>query len=122
MSLEDFGIMSEVDFLSAYGYQGVKMVQQSLPWKEEDTGSVKYEQWHDGVLIRPYRGRKAKVTIPTVIRKTVVNGSIVERYHGIGFWDDRDKIHYQPICQAIPLIAIKKIEPKFIEFIEEKKA
>lgn len=121
MRLEDFGIMTEADFMSAYGYQGVKMVQQALPWKEEDTGSVKYEQWHNGMLIRPYKGRKAKVIIPTVIRKTVKTGSVIERYHGVGFWDDRESINYQPICQAIPFIAIKKIEPKLVEYIEEKK-
>lgn len=121
MRLEDFGIMSEADYMSSYGYLGVKMVQNALPFREEDSGDTKYEQWHDGTLIRTYKGKKAKVQIPTVIRKTVKNGSVIERYHGVGFWDDRASINYQPICHAIPFIAIKMIEQKFIKFIEEKK-
>ena len=123
MSLEDpkRGVLSEFEIMQLNWYTGTKMVQPMLPWREEDDGTTKYEQFTDGKAIRPYNGGKAILEEKTVIRKTVKEGNVITRYHAIGFWEDRASLAYIPVCQALTP-ALLRDNPKFISWIEEPAA
>lgn len=112
------GVLTEFEMIQLNWYTGTKLVQPLLPWKEEDTGTVKYEQFTDGVAVRPYRGGKAILKEKTVIRKTVKEGNVVTRYHAIGFWDDRASLDYIPICSALTPEKLRE-DPEFVKWICE---
>jgi hypothetical protein len=120
MSLEDSknGVLSEFEIAQLNWYTGTKMVQPMLPWREEDNGTTKYEQFTDGIALRHYNGGKAILEEKTVIRKTVKTGNVISRYHAIGFWDDRASLEYIPVCQALNPSLLRS-NPKFQRWIEE---
>ena len=114
-------MLAEFETMQLYWYTGTKMVQPMLPWREEDDGTTKYEQFVDGKCVRDYKGGKAIVNLKTVIRKTVKNGNVTERYHAIGFWDNRADLEYVPICHALDPKELNR-NPEFVEWVEEPKA
>lgn len=80
---------------------GTTMVQQVLPWREEQDGDTKYEQFTDGVVYRKVNNVLKKCQETTIIRKTVVADGVTERYHTIAYWEDRKTAKYVPICQSL---------------------
>ena len=114
--LENIGVLNEFEFTSLFGYRGVKLSRPIQPYREDDQGSVKYEQWHDGMCVIPWKGRKAKCLVPTVIMKTEKKGTVTERTHAIGKWDNRESLTYIPICQSLKEIDMKK-NIEFLEYV-----
>ena len=114
--LEDIGVLNEFEFTSLYGYRGVKFSRPIQAYREDDQGSVKYEQWHDGMCIIPWKGRKAKCWVPTVIMKTTKEGTVTTRTHAIGRWEKRESLTYIPICQSLDEREMKK-NIEFIEYV-----
>lgn len=101
--IEDFGMVQHQLFTAI---PGAKSVQQVLPWREEDNGNVKYEQFVDGICYRIINNVRRKCEEKTIIRKTVINGSVTERYHTFDYWSNRESATYVPICQ--PLSGFKR--------------
>ena len=95
---EDFGLVQHQQFTHI---PGVKDVQQILPWREEDDGTTKYEQFVDGVCYRIVNNVRKKCEEKTIIRKTVKNGNVIERYHTLDYWSNRTTAKYVPICQPL---------------------
>ena len=100
---EDFGMVQHQLFTTI---PGAKNVQQVLPWREEEDGDTKYEQFVDGICYRIVNNVRKKCEEKTIIRKTVKNGNVTERYHTLAYWDDRKTADYVPICQ--PLNAFRR--------------
>lgn len=86
---------------------GATDVQQVLPWREEQDGDTKYEQFTDGIVYRYVKNVLRKCEEKTIIRKTVKNGNVTERYHTIAYWDDRKSATYIPICQSLRKAGLK---------------
>ena len=95
---EDFGFVQHQLFTAI---PGAKSVQQVLPWREEDDGTTKYEQFVDGICYRLVKNVRKKCEEKTIIRKTVKNGNVIERYHTLDYWDNRASAKYVPICQPL---------------------
>jgi len=93
---------------------GVQDCQQILPWREEEDGDTKYEQFTDGIVYRYVNNVLKKCEETTVIRKTVKTGGITERYHTIAYWKDRKTAKYVPICQSLRKAGLK-VESRLFE-------
>ena len=102
--IDEFGIVQQQLFTSIPGAKNVQIV---LPWREEEDGDTKYEQFTDGVVYRYVNNVLKKCQESTVIRKTVKNGNVIERYHTIAYWEDRKSAKYVPICQSLRKAGLK---------------
>lgn len=110
-SVEEFGLVQQQLWTHI---PGVTDVQQVLPWREEEDGDTKYEQFTDGVTMREVNHVLKKCQDKTVIRKTVKNGNVIERYHTIAYWEDRKTATYIPICQSLKKAGFR-IESRLFE-------
>lgn len=110
-AMEEFGMCQQQLHMHI---AGVSDCQQVLPWREEQDGTTKYEQFTDGVVYRNVKGVARKVQEKTVIRKTVVNGTITERYHTIDYWENRKSARYVPLCQSLKANGLR-IESRLFE-------
>lgn len=108
--MEDFGAIEEFGLVQQQLHThiaSVTDVQQILPWREEQDGDTKYEQFTDGVVMRRVNNVMRKCQETTIIRKTVKTGNVTERYHTIAYWDDRKTATYVPICQSLKAAGLR---------------
>lgn len=110
-AMEEFGLVQQQIHTHI---PGATDVQQVLPWREEQDGDTKYEQFTDGVVMRKVNNILKKCQETTVIRKTVVSGGVTERYHTIAYWEDRKTATYVPICQSLRAAGLR-IESRLFE-------
>lgn len=102
--MEDFNAMEEFGPMQqqlCIAVPGAKAVVPVLPWREEQDGDTKYEQFTDGIVYRRVDNVVKKCQEKTIIQKTVVSGGVTERYHTLAFWEDRKTAEYVPICHVL---------------------